>query len=155
MKQIFIFLVLCILIMSSCQKENEWVQIDSIQADLELTDYLDSIFSEQNSCLTIFDNDTLFHVIFSSDDIKSIDNCNEFSEVDFKEYTMIVGKIMVSSISDKLGPINLSSDSNKYLLEVSIDKCTECYAAIGYLYFWELYPKLNAQNNFEMIVAQN
>ena len=78
--------------------------------------------------------------------------CHEFSEINFSNYTLIVGKVQVYSISDAIASINLNSKDNSYKVEIVIDKCTECYGAIGSLYFWKLFPKLNTGYNFEMVV---
>jgi hypothetical protein len=145
-------LFISIFIFASCQKDNECLQINSAEPEKELSEYLDSIFTRHNNCLTNFENDTLFHFIFSSNNFENIDNCHRISQVDFNNYTLVVGKVQVSSISDKLESINLSSKNKGYKVKISIDKCTECYAAIGYLYFWKLYPKLNSNYNCELVV---
>ncbi len=82
-----------------------------------------------------------------------IDSCSIIPEIDFDEFTLIVGKFMVSSISDSISNITLSSNNTtKYILEVSIYKPDGRYAAIGQLYFWRLYPKLESENDFELLI---
>lgn len=144
--------ILAIIMFVSCEKESEWVKIDSVDAGIELSEHLDSIFSEQNSCLVNFDNENIIHAVYSANNIGNIDTCHEFSEINFSNYTLIVGKVQVYSISDAIASINLNSKDNSYKVEIVIDKCTECYGAIGSLYFWKLFPKLNTGYNFEMVV---
>lgn len=140
-------------ISAGCQKDDEWVQIDPISPRTQIRVHLDSIFSKNNNCLLNFEGDTLIHTILSYADFKEIDSCHDISEIDLDDYTLIVGKIKVSSISDKISSIILTSDNSDYIIEASIDKCVECYWAIGYLYFWRLYPKM--QSEFEIKFSVN
>ena len=144
--------ILSLFIFTACEKESEWVQINSVSAGAELNTHLDSIISAENSCLINFNNENVLHAIYSNNKIGEIDNCHEVSAIDFSSYTLIVGKVQVYSISDKIGFVNLNSKDNNYKIEVVIDKCTACYGAIGSLYFWRLYPRLKMGANFELDV---
>jgi hypothetical protein len=79
-------LFISIFLYTSCKKDNEWLQINSAEPEKELSEYLDSIFTRHNNCLTNFENDTLFHFIFSSNNFENIDNCHRISQVDFNNY---------------------------------------------------------------------
>ena len=154
----FIFLLLS-LMGAGCEKGNdEWSQIDPLVANTQLSTQLDLIFSKNNDCLLSFnEKDTILSPIFSSEDLLKIDDCNTIPEIDFGNYTLITGKIMVPSMPYNISTITLISNSaeSKYKLEVSIDKCNECYPTIGFLYFWRLYPKLNSKYKFELSITEN
>lgn len=148
MKQIFFklstVLLLFLFIGASCDEETEYpVNIEPIPVEGALKIKLDSIFSSENSCLKKFSNDTVCHVLYSEDDFLSIDDCNDISEIDFSIYSLIVGKIQVGSINDSIFDIVLSNVDEKYNIEIQLEMCTECYGAIGQLYFWRLYPALD------------
>lgn len=152
----FIFLFLS-LIGPGCEKEDdEWIEINPSNQTTGTANQLDIIFSEDNNCLLNFQGDTVLHTVFVPTTFMGMDNCNNIPEIDFGAYTLIAGKIMVASISDHISAITLTSNRAKdgYKLNVSIDKCDGCYAAIGYLYFWRLYPKLNSEYNFELVVTE-
>lgn len=138
-----------------CQKEEaEWEQINPINPDANLNEQLDSMFSKENNCLINFEEDTIIYTIFSEADYNEIDSCNDISGINFEDYTLIVGKIKVASISDEISSIILTSNNSSYLIEVSIDKCVECWGAIGYIYFWRLYPKLQTEFETSLSVSQ-
>lgn len=152
----FIFLFLS-LMGAGCEKEeDEWIVINSSTQNTGIVNQLDIIFSEDNRCLLNFQKDTVLHTIFAHNAFMGMDNCNSIPDIDFGAYTLIAGKIMVASLSDHISAITLTSNraKNGYNLDVSIDKCDECYGAIGYLYFWRLYPKLNSKYNLELLVTE-
>ena len=64
--------ILAIIMFVSCEKESEWVKIDSVDAGIELSEHLDSIFTEQNSCLVNFDNENIIHAVYSANNIGNI-----------------------------------------------------------------------------------
>ena len=145
-------LLLTIFTIMSCQKEDEWVGIEGLNTESHIAEQLDSIFSHDNDCLTMIEDKGQLRAIFGSNNFQELDNCHQTPEINFNEHTLIVGKIQVFSISDDIASINLSSKNNKYKVEVLIDKCTECYSAIGYLYFWKVYPKLKPGYSYELVV---
>ncbi len=149
------------LVTVSCSKDStksdgEWIQINPSELDNQTAAQLDLIFSRDNNFLLNFQEDTVLQVIFSHSDFGELDNCNTISEIDFDNYTLIAGKITVPSISDNISDISLSSSNirGSYKLEISIDKCVECYWAIGNLYFWRLYPKLNPGYKIDFSVTE-
>ena len=156
---IFLLLLpLCVVLLGGCKKgEGESIQIDSLTLDEKTDIQLNSIISKNNNCLLNFQKDIVSHVIFNQSELNKLDNCNSIPEIDFSKYTLIVGKIMVSSISDNISAITLTSNETKatYNLEVSISEPDGCYAAIGHLYFWRIYPKLNAKYDFRLLVTGN
>ena len=146
--------LLLLFIGAGCQdNEIELIRIDSINTNAQISEHLDSIFSRNNNCLLNFEKDTLINTIFGFADFNEIDNCHDISEIEFDNYNLIVGKIKVASVSDKISSIVLTSNNSNYIIEVSIDKCVECWGAIGYIYFWRLYPKL--QSEFEIKFSVN
>lgn len=152
----FISLFLSLMVPGCEKEEDEWIVINSSTQNTGIANQLDIIFSEDNNCLLNFQKDTILHTIFAQNDVAGMDNCNSIPDIDFGEYTLIAGKIKVASVSDRISAITLTSNRAKdgYKLDVSIDKCDECFGAIGYLYFWRLYPKLNSKYNFELVVTE-
>lgn len=137
-----------------CQKDEDiWEHIAPIDIGVQISEHLDSIFSEQNNCLLDFEKDTLFHTIYGINDFNKVASCNEISEIDFDNYTLIVGKIMVSSISDSISSVVLTTNNCSYKIEATIDKCVECWGAIGHIYFWIIYPRLRSE--FETTFSVN
>ena len=144
---------------AGCEKEdNKWVQISPSVASTQLSTQLDLIISKNNDCiLNFYEKDTVLSPIFSREDLLGIGDCYSIPEIDFENYTLITGKIKVSSMPYSISSITLLSDSSesKYKLEVLVDRCNECFPTIGFLYFWKLYPKLNSKYKFELLVTEN
>lgn len=154
MKRINLLLisVFILTIFVACEKESGWVQIDAVGTDAELSEHLDSIFSDNNSCLTGFESSNIVYAIYSTASFETIDDCHDISGINFGNNTLIAGKVEIFSTLDKIGSVNLSLKDNSYQVEVIIDKCTECPAGVGYLYFWSLYPVLKSEASFKMVV---
>lgn len=153
-----IIILLLSLMGVGCERDNGvWIQIDSLEPNKEIKTNLNSIFTDNNECLLNFQEDTVFNVFYSQDELKKIDTCNTIPEINFNEYTLIVGKVMVSSISDSITSIILTSNTTKarYNLEISIHEPVGRYGAIGYLYFWRLYPKLESDYNIKLFINKN
>lgn len=157
-KKISLIFLLFILVGVGCEKEEgEWIKIDSLTLNEETDIQLNSIFSSNNNCLFNFQKDTVFHVIFNQNELRKFDNCNSVPEIDFSKYTLIVGRVMVSSISDNISSIelNLNKNNASYNLKVSIFEPEGRYGAIGYLYFWKVYPQLETTFDFKLSVTKN
>lgn len=132
-----IVLILVFFTLISCQKEDEWISIAAVKTDNQLTEQLDSIFSADNNCLKMVESKSQLYALFSSNNFKELDDCHQTPEINFNDYTLIAGKVQVSSISDKIASIELTSKNSTYKVEVIIDNCAECYGGFGYLYFWK------------------
>ncbi|MBW8332309.1 MAG: hypothetical protein K0M40_09845 [Prolixibacteraceae bacterium] len=157
-KKISLMFLLFSLMGVGCEKEEgEWIQIDSLTLNEETDIQLNSIFSSNNNCLLNFQKDTIYHVIFNQNELRKFDNCNSIPEIDFSKYTLIAGRVMVSSISDNISSIILTSNKNNasYNLKVSILEPQGRYGAIGYLYFWKVYPRLETIFEFKLLVTKN
>lgn len=147
--------VVFMLMEASCQHDEEHQTfIMPIELENDMRHQLDSIFSSENTCLINFSNDTVFHFLFSEEDFRNVDECNEITEIDFNKYTLVVGKIQVASINDSIFDIELFEEDKKYKIEIKIEKCTECYGAIGQLYFWRLYPDLSPYYEKNILVTE-
>ena len=141
-----IVIILITFLSMGCQKDEDvWEQIAPININTQISEHLDSIFSEQNNCLLNFEKDTLLHTIYGINDFDEVASCNNISEIDFDNYTLIVGKIMVSSISDSISSVVLTTNNCSYKIKATIDKCEECWGAIGHIYFWIIYPRLRSE----------
>ncbi len=143
---------------AGCTKDGEeWVQVDSLIPDAQLSSQLNSTFTENNACLLNFQKDTVFHVIYNKKELAEINICNTIPDVDFDKCTLIVGKIMVSSISDNISEIILTSNDNKaiYNIEISIFEPDGRYGAIGNLFFWRIFPRLKSGYDFKLLVTNH
>ena len=145
-------IVLATVIFTACQKDSEWVQINSVSTSAELTEHLDSIFSAQNNCLTGFEKSNIVHAIYSTAGFEDVDDCHDISGINFGNNTLIAGKVQIFSTLDEIGSVNLSLKDNSYQVEVIIDKKPNSPAGVGYLYVWSLYPVLNAGASFKLDV---
>lgn len=149
--------LLLFIVGAGCKKDDEkWVQIDSLSPDKQISNQLSTVFSGNKNCLSNFQGDTVFHVIFSQNELKEFDKCTIIPDLDFDKYTLVVGKIMVSSISDSISTITLTSNASKaiYNIKISIFEPDGRYGAIGHLYFWRLYPILNHDYDFKLLVTK-
>jgi len=156
-----LLLSLCVVLLGAgCEKddnlEGEWIQIDSLMPDTQISGQLSSIFTENNNCLLNFQEDTVCHVIFNQEELKEIDTCNIIPDIDFEKYTLVVGKVMVPGMVSSISKVLLVYNSAKdmYKIEVSIDECEECYTVIGYLYFWRVYSRIESGYDFKLLVIK-
>ncbi|MDR2474900.1 MAG: hypothetical protein LBD45_03495 [Bacteroidales bacterium] len=129
----------------------EWAQLAPATPTDVQKNALDKLFSESSELLKNIAGDTLFVI----DDRQGLDMLNPDKnaevDIDFEKYSLVGGKVFVSSISDHISSTHLSvcatSAASTFKYEVAVDKCTaDCLTATGYLYFWEIYPKINAQH---------
>lgn len=62
--------------------------------------------------------------------------------------------MLSSSISDKIIHKQLfkCSDHTSYKNEITIEKCVDCWTALGYLYFWDIYPKGVEDENISLTI---
>lgn len=153
-----IVLMLCLaLFETGCENyenEGEWFQIDSLMPDIPVSLQLSSIFIENENCLIDFQQDTVFKVFYSQQELVDIDTCNIIPEIDFNKYSLIAGKIMVPGMVSNISNITLTYNNSeeRYSFELLVDECEECYAAIGFLLFWRLYPKLNIGYDVDVFI---
>jgi hypothetical protein len=128
-----------------------WETVNPVPVSDIFKQELDHVFSENNEIVKNIEGDTLLFVINNEQELKEIGYIGGLSSqaVDFANETVVWGKILTSSISDKIFDKQLSvcSSVNNYKYDVTIEKCTNCWFALGYLYFWEIYPvKINAED---------
>jgi len=139
----FTFLILLFVILNvSCGEDDlQWTQINAVTMDGSLVAELNSTFSEANDCLILTGNSSQMKVLFSNENFQALDNCNTVPVIDFDQYTLIGGRINVTSTSNEIASVNLSLLDNKYKVEVNLGACTECEPH-GFIYFWRVFPKL-------------
>jgi hypothetical protein len=131
--------------------ECAWEAVNPVSVSDSFKQELDDVFSENNEIVKNIEGDTLLFVINNDQEFREIGHIGGLSSqaVDFANQTVVWGKILTSSISDKISDKQLSvcSSTNEYKYEVIIEKCTDCWTALGYLYFWGIYPKkINAED---------
>jgi len=166
MKNILITALLAILFIANipgCTKDtpeikDEWVEIDSIMPNQEISERLNSIFLDswnKNQCLNI-NYRTILYRVNSVEEYEKIDTCNSTPIIDFSKYTLTLGGFGLPSAYYEISDIKLSSNKAKgtYNFEISVDTCEYCYPVYGYKYFWRLYPKLNSEFQFQLLIKQ-
>jgi hypothetical protein len=133
-------------------KDCEWTKLTSVSVEGQLKTTLDNVFSDNNELLKVIKSDTLF-VINNREEIVGLQGFSEYPdrwmEFDWNNQCIIGGKIQTSSVSDEILSQQLSECLNQslYVYEIEVKKCTDCYWAIGYHYFWAVYPrKIDAKN---------
>lgn len=153
-----LLLAFCVALLGAgCNNEDdgdEWIKVEPIIPNISISAKLDSIFLEGNDCLIDFQKDTVYIILFSQKELIEINKCNTMPNINFDEYSLVVGIVKVSSISDSISAIVLNSNEIKdvYNLEVSIHEPEGRYGAVGFLYFWRLYPKLNSGYEKNIII---
>jgi hypothetical protein len=115
----------------------------------------DYVFSDNNEIAKNVKGNKLLFAINSEQELKEIGYVPGLSSqaVDFANQTVVWGKILTSSVSDKILDKQLSvNSSDKYNYEVIIEQYAEHWTALGYLYFWEIYPKKINATDISLIV---
>ena len=143
-----------------CYNENnncEWTKLNPVVLTEQLKDNLDIIFSENNELVKNIKGDTLLYVINNKEELLEIShNINTVIEIDFENQSIIWGRFLTSSISNNIASKQLSVcyPSSIYRYEISVEKCTECWAALGYLYYWAIYPRKININNVSLFINE-
>jgi len=132
----------------------EWAELSPVVLAEQLKNSLDIIFSENNELVKNIKGDTLLYIINSKEELLEISNNANEIDVDFENQSIIWGRLLTSSISNSIASKSLfvchSSSNFKY--EISVKLCTECWTALGFLYYWEVYPQKININNVTLIV---
>ena len=145
-----------------CYNENnncEWKELKPTILAEQLKTNLDIIFSENNELVKNIKGDTLLYLINSKDELLAISNNINTTidiDIDFENQSIIWGKFLTSSISNSIVSKQLlvCHSSSNYKYEISLKKCTDCWEALGYLYYWELYPQKINIDNFTFVINQ-
>jgi len=143
-----------------CHNENnncEWTELKSVVLTEQLKNDLDIIFSENNELVKNIKGDTLLYVINSKEKLLEIShNINTIIDIDFENQSIIWGRFLTSSISNNIALKQLSVcyPSSNYRYEISVEKCTDCWEALGYLYYWDIYSRKININNVSLIVNE-
>ena len=135
----------------------EWVEIQQVVLTEQLKNDFDIIFSENNELVRNIEGDTLLFVINSKEDLLEISqNINTVIDINFENQSIIWGRFLTSSISNNIASKQLSIcyPSSNYKYEISVKKCTDCWEALGYLYYWGVYPQKININNVSLIINE-
>jgi hypothetical protein len=130
----------------------DWSEILPLALDENLTYVLDNIFSDNNSLVADIEGDTLLFVICNQEDFlavsKSVNTVVGSEQIDFENYCIIWGRVLTPHFPYTLQSKELFvcdlDNSCKY--EVTVEECTNCWTALGRLYFWGVYPKIENEN---------
>jgi hypothetical protein len=115
-----------------------WNTVESVLLSEDLKIKLNNTFSEQNRLVNNIAGDTIVFVINNEQDfLKVCDNQAIISGMDFEKNSIVWGRVLSSSISDKIARKQLFEcpEYTRYKYDVKIEKCVECWTALGYLYF--------------------
>lgn len=90
---------------------------------------------DDESCLVINSNQEFQHAYMGT---------KELPDVDFNEYTLIIGRTWGNDSSYKLGDVILTNKGDNYELETKLLHYVDwgAYMSIVDIYYWRLYPKL-------------
>ena len=127
-----------------------WNTVETVLLSEDLKIQLNHTFSEQNQLVKKIVGDTIVFVINNEQDFLKV--CNDqtiASGMDFEKYSILWGRVLSSSISDKIDRKQLFEcpEYTRYKYDIAIEKCVECWTALGYLYFWDVYlKKINNEN---------
>jgi hypothetical protein len=146
----------------SGNKESEadcrWEQVTPITSTNEQKSRLDYVFSDDKESLRNIKSDTLF-VINNREDMVKLQGISEeypdpWMEFDWDNQSIIGGKISTSSVSDEVLSQQLLEclDTSSYKYEIEVKKCTNCWTAIGYHYFWAIYLKKPNTENVSLTI---
>ncbi len=154
-----LLLPLCVVLLGAgCdEKEDEIINIEPVTPDTSTEAQLNIIFSDDNDCLVGFKLDSICELLYNQEELEETDTCNSIPLIDFDEYSLIAGKVMVPGMVSTISDIKLAYNGSeeRYKLEIFVNECDECYDVIGYLFFWRLYPKLEAGYDFDVIFHKN
>ena len=112
-------------------------------------------FSENNELAKNIKGDTLLYVINSKEELLAISgNINTVMDIDFENQSIIWGKFLTSSVSNTIASKQLLKchPFSNYRYEISVKNCTECWTALGYLYYWDIYPQKININDISLII---
>lgn len=129
-----------------------WTEIFPVVLSDNLKQSLDNIFSDNNNLVTTIHGDTLLFVICNQADFISL--CPNYSivpqveQIDFETHCIIWGRVLTPHIPYTVLSKELffCDSENNYKYEVAIEECVNCWTALGNLYFWGVYPKLENEN---------
>ena len=139
------------------EQDCAWIELTPSTLTEQLNTVLDVVFSENNELVRNIEGDNLLYVINSKEELLEIShNINTVIDIDFENQSIIWGKFLTASISDSIASKQLfvCYPSSNYKYEVSVKKCTECWHAVGYLYYWNIYPQKINSNNISLIINQ-
>ena len=153
MKNLLLMMLTALCMCCSDDDSCDWELIEpSVINDSINEEMLNIIFSEQNVRLKDLD-DTLL-VIRTRQDLENIYDIDDEVGIDFENYVLIGAKFKTSSISNSISKVNLNrcDMDSSHRLEVEVEQCTECFTAIGDLYFWRIYPSIDSQNSIDFVI---
>jgi hypothetical protein len=132
-----------------------WNTLEPVLLPENLNIKLNTVFSEQNQLVKNVAGDTIVFVINNERDfLKICDDQAIISGMDFEKNSIVWGRVLSSSVSDKIDRKQLFEcpEYTRYKCDVAIEKCVECWDALGYLYFWDVYPQLANNENIILTV---
>jgi len=135
----------------------EWTELKPVVLTEQLKNILDIVFSESNELVKNIKGDTLLYVINNKEELLEIShNINTVIDIDFENQSIIWGRFLTSSISNNIASKQLSvcHPSSNYRYEISVEKCTDCWESLGYLYYWAIYPRKINVNNVSLIINE-
>ncbi|GEM_PF-6002569 len=157
MKKIFLIFTIVITIVNCSNNEEsscDWEVIPSIIVPQETENNLNKVFSKDNTILNNNDENNFILKITTKQQLNNLSDDELDIDVDFDKYFILGGRIQTSSISNRISihQLKVCNAQSSYNYEVIIEKCTECYPALGFLYFWNIYPKSISENEVTLSI---
>ncbi len=134
------------------EKEESIRKVNKIALSDDTSSLLDSLFKQQNQNLYV---DTIL-IINSMTELNALIDYNG-AEIDFSNYTLIVGYISTPNLSCNITSNDLYYDSvNKsYIFKINVDIGIFVLPALDTLCFWGMYPKINNDAKMNLKVNYN
>ncbi len=151
-------LILAGMVISCKDKEkdiNPIIATEEINAFFEA--HLPAISGSNSNCFFVDDNNSnKCTVINSNDDFSQNFTCPSIAPpaIDFDTYTLVVGQYEVPSTNYQVIKQNITSQSSKLTLNLTLKIPEESYPSFCMLYYWGLYPKLKNSNVNINVITQ-
>ncbi|WP_445956400.1 hypothetical protein [Yeosuana sp.] len=155
MKTLILTLYISTLLLNCSNSDDscEWKLIEPVFISNDINgDLINDIFSENNDKLNDIDRNLL--IINNEQELSEIYDGENNLGINFEKYFLIGGKFQTSSISNEiLNEALFKRDYNStYKYEITVKQCSECFTAIGNLYYWKIYTSMLNNENIELTI---
>lgn len=141
-KVLLLIIALLAIIICSCESHPEHsITISKLQLDTPDVYLLDFIFDSSNPKLRNIGEDTVYTISSKEELVKLCPEGLQCPNVDFSKGGIVYSVIKRPSISDELITSELIYDQefDSLNFEVTIQECSDCWEAIGYVYPYGVY----------------
>ncbi|NDW12293.1 hypothetical protein D0T50_05240 [Bacteroides sp. 214] len=146
-KRLRLLMLLPILVLGvvACDESNDEKIIYPITPEQEILHFFEEHLPVQTAtksdCFFLGNNDELSYLINSFAELQSICDCNNLPNIDFSQYSLIVGQKKVPNTSCFVSEQRII-ETNIIVLELTVDSNENNYPAVSNMYYWGIYPKV-------------